>query len=74
MFYKSVNGLKQHSCWLPCQMMETPDMDFSCVDWVRMGKILDIFKGRKMTSMSENVHIYFPHLNVSFSDLFWIKL
>ena len=74
MFYKSVNGLKQHCCWLPCQMMETPDMDFSCVDWVRMGKILDIFKGRKMTSMSENEHIYFPHLNVSFSDLFWIKL
>ena len=35
-----------------------------------MGKILDIFKGGKMTSMSENVHIYFPQLNVSFSDLF----
>ena len=51
-------------------MMETPDMDFFCVDSVRMGKILDIFKGRKMTSMSENVHIYFPQLNVSFSDLF----
>ena len=26
---------------LPCQMMKTPNMVLSCVDLVRMGKILD---------------------------------